>query len=48
MYVLCLCVYGPDTVLAVFCTGLMMELLYTNYICKGLDVDSNLALMKGK
>lgn len=35
----CVCVYDPDPVLAVFCTELMMELLYTKYICKGLDLE---------
>lgn len=32
-------VYDPDPVLAVFCSQLMMGLLYTKYICKGLDVE---------
>lgn len=41
--VCCVCayVYDPDPVLAVFCTELMMELLYTKYICKGLKVETS-------
>ena len=43
-----LSVYDPDSVLAIFCTELMMERLSTKYICKGLDLKYHPALMKGK